>query len=347
MQKRTSKSLNLLYTLFLITFIIFIKIVSFSILPEKYFYDSERIFMESIYGIVYIDKSYNFASNFFRTINVFKIVDYKMFSIFITMLFLYLIIKYYKFNINNILLDILLCILISIYVLGPTKEIIQLIMNIIFLKIIQNNTKNNLKRFLFISILFIFFSYFFRSYLILQYIIMLILFLFVLSKNNKLRSAFILVVLIIILLSFIKVFSYENYITLINIRHEVNMHRIDSTDANTIILDVFNNNNNSIFIFLINYTINLLRLLFPFELILKGIKYLPYIIFQVYISCYLIKFFKYVEKNIKYKYIYAFLISFYAVSALFEPDYGSFLRHQVPILFMFKYIYNSVIYFND
>ena len=88
MQKRTSKSLNLLYTLFLITFIIFIKIVSFSILPEKYFYDSERIFMESIYGIVYIDKAYNFASNFFRTINVFKIVDYKMFSIFITMLFI-------------------------------------------------------------------------------------------------------------------------------------------------------------------------------------------------------------------------------------------------------------------
>ena len=39
------------------------------------------------------------------------------------------------------------------------------------------------------------------------------------------------------------------------------MHRIDSIDANTIILDVFNNNN-SIFIFLINYTINLLRLYF-------------------------------------------------------------------------------------
>ena len=50
---------------------------------------------------LYIDKACNFVSNFFRTINVFKIVDYKMHNIYNNVV-LYLIIKYYKFNINTV-----------------------------------------------------------------------------------------------------------------------------------------------------------------------------------------------------------------------------------------------------
>ena len=108
-----------------------------------------------------------------------------------------------------------------------------------------------------------------------------------------------------------------------SVRDIVNKYRIDSVDAKTIILYILQGK--SIALYYINYLINFFRLLFPIELILKSIKYIPYIVFQIWLSLKLWSW----KKNIKHEYV-MLLYSYILVSTIFEPDFGSFLRHTIP-----------------
>lgn len=82
----------------------------------------------------------------------------------------------------------------------------------------------------------------------------------------------------------------------------------------------------------INYFINTLRLLFPVELLVKGIKCFPYIVFQIWFTKKLWNW-----KNIKEDKV-ILLYSFILIGGIFEPDVGSFLRHTVPYFIIIQNI---------
>lgn len=74
--------------------------------------------------------------------------------------------------------------------------------------------------------------------------------------------------------------------------------------------------------------------MFPIELLVKGIKYFPYVVFQIWFTKKLWNW--KIIKNDKVILLYSFIL----ISGVFEPDFGSFLRHIVPYFI----IINSLIY---
>ena len=194
--------------------------------------------------------------------------------------------------------------------------------------------------------IFIIESIFFRVY----YLIIGSLFIFlsysgkikpILNKKKSLVKIIFFTIIFMVIESYIlSIVSKENYNSLVLAREGVNIFRIHDLDATSIINNVLPNSN--IIYFFINTTINILRILFPIELLFKSINYLPFIIYQTYITYTLTM---YVKKNIinnKNKILnknnldsmFYIIISFLTVASIFEPDFGSLIRHE-SVLFMF------------
>lgn len=90
-------------------------------------------------------------------------------------------------------------------------------------------------------------------------------------------------------------------------------------------------------LFSINYVLTILRMLFPMELLLYGPKYVPFIIFQTLVSCIMIKalIVEYDYCSASKRIATALYWGFMFCSATFEPDFGSWVRHEsvaIPII---------------
>ena len=113
--------------------------------------------------------------------------------------------------------------------------------------------------------------------------------------------------------------------------------RTRSSTAASDMRNIFKSTNLLIFSF--DYLIMLLRMMFPIELLRLGIKYVPYVLYQVIITYFVIKNIKSIKSNGKIKNIALYLyIGFLFASATFEPDFGSWVRHEAvlfPILLIF------------
>ena len=107
---------------------------------------------------------------------------------------------------------------------------------------------------------------------------------------------------------------------------------VASTDS--FINDIMANSSANIFIYMVNYYANYIRLLFPVELLMIGkIYYIPFIAYQLMFLGNYINFIKnYMFINEKKMLIFSFITSFITVGAMMEPDFGSWARHQSVIL---------------
>lgn len=100
------------------------------------------------------------------------------------------------------------------------------------------------------------------------------------------------------------------------------------------------------FTFLLNSFVNSLRIMFPLELLMKGPKYFIPSLFLTYISYIAFKIISLKELYNGQK--YSKLVLFSAIStiiysiiqSIFEPDFGSVLRHKIIIIFMILIIIN-------
>ena len=127
----------------------------------------------------------------------------------------------------------------------------------------------------------------------------------------------------------------ENYNTILNARNSANLSRIMDIDAKTIIINIFPNSN--IIFFFINTLISVARILIPVELLFKGFNYIPFIIFQLYFTFQLITF---VTNNKRLdnhdtqrlSILVHVVISFIIVAAIFEPDFGSLIKHESALI---------------
>lgn len=88
--------------------------------------------------------------------------------------------------------------------------------------------------------------------------------------------------------------------------------------------------------FVLDYLIMVLRMLFPIELLRFGLKYVIFVIYQVLISWMMLKTLREYSMNTRTKNIAVALYwGFLFCSATFEPDFGSWVRHEsVTIPFM-------------
>ena len=289
-----------------------------SILPKKYFYDSYSI-IEAIklQDYSHFGTSYRVTAKFFSIFNFDKLRGYNIVLYLISLIFFipYLY-KNYSSKFYLTFFNIVFLFLASIYLIRPGKEILQL-----FIVILCYQFEKLSPLFLIIG------GILFRRYLIVQGIIFIGVKFYLKRKSKVLWGILILVLIVIFSFRFPKIINL-----VLGVREKVNLHRLESPDAKTIIIDWIDKDG-IIFLYL-NYFINILRLLLPIELLIKSIKYFPYVIFQIWFSKKLWNWG--IIKNDKVILLYSFIL----ISGVFEPDFGSFLRHTVPYFI----IINSLIY---
>jgi hypothetical protein len=120
------------------------------------------------------------------------------------------------------------------------------------------------------------------------------------------------------------------------VKSSLNFYREDSPDAETMIVDAFNDNGNPL-IFCVNVLLSAVRLMLPVELLLKGfkIRYFIMMIYQFIITAnYLKNAANILRKKADETQKAAFCVftGFLLVSTMFEADFGSWTRHEAAIV---------------
>lgn len=294
-----------------------------SLLPPKYYFDSNTIlyYIEDIrrYGfeLRLFDSYYNTAV-FYEGLGIAGATNPPSLflrTIFFTLALLPFTHLYLSTTNNNTLLYLCVSGVLSIYCSQYTKEIIAIWALFLSILCIKNLDKY---KYFFIFIL-LFYCLFYREYwaLVIYYCLAILI-----IKKSTLKNKPLLIWLFIAgLLPFVMVGLINGeYIT--DFRFRVNESRF-GMDVGTIINNLIVNT--SFITDYLNAIISLLRLVFPVELIFVfSIKYL---IFFGYWLLVLVTFLKMLMRyglNIYSSLFIAYLITF----AMFEPDFGSFLKHS-------------------
>lgn len=85
-------------------------------------------------------------------------------------------------------------------------------------------------------------------------------------------------------------------------------------------------------LFVLNWVINTFRLLFPIELFSMGAYYIPFALYQLYISCSLLRTLSKGIANNRVLLCISVYLAFVLASGAFEPDFGSWVRHETACL---------------
>lgn len=326
------------------------KIVLHFILPEKYYYDNYRILATVIdpdYDLAW-GGTYEVAADFFRKINFLGLTELSQWSIFFGMIFNSLLVALFskgKGLDNKQSIFLLMCIgILNIYIFTIGKDAIQVLIFILLFIAIQTNVLPNwIKVPLCFGILY-WESTFFRDYYILLAFLFLGVFLGISivrrlkTKVNVKKVIMIIICLYLMIyavLSIAKIIMPEAY-------EEVMACKVNTTQlaSTSVIKDKIEHNGNLI-LYMENYVINSVRMAFPIELLSGGVFYIPFIFFQVFLIYYLIKYIKRIHL-IDFKGVLALsiFISYFLGSVLFEPDFGSFVRHEAatfPVLYFIAF----------
>lgn len=335
--RRLKINKNTLLLCFIIFFeTIFVKAIQYKVFPAKYFYDSTSILNKTMQSFQ-ADKAYTFTANFFKTINIFNFTTLQQWSwllgILFTIVLIIILVKNKKYNIIQFGYIIVSVFLLNVYVFNISKDIIQFIIFLIIYLVLKNEKFTNFKKLIISSLILSLEAVYFRVYYLIMAIIMIDFYiiydLFFKNRFYNKKKKFKIIIMTLFLL-FAEIFvlqlvSSDNYESVMMARSSVNLVRENSLDAVTMINDPFGLNSNYI-IFICNYIINFLRLMFPIELLFKGYKYILFIIYQMFISFNLIKYLKNIKDESVLWVITA--LSFIMISAIFEPDFGSFIRHE-------------------
>ncbi len=291
-----------------------------------------------------LDGSQNTIALFTLINKIFNFSTYIEFEILITVIFnLILFFIIYRLNSKLNIVQIIF-ILLSIGVLNIfdfclAKEPVQMLYFIALYLIIINKRISTILKSIFIILIFLLIAITLRKYYILMAFLFFVIFgsYLLLKKINIEEYRFTIITLCIIisimfLLILSSLFMPNQYEELVRVRTTISnavsdIHVISEKQINPSMMAIF-----------VDYILVFIRLMIPIELLPLGIKYLPYVVYQLLITYILIKSLKNVNRNNENKNLAIFAyIAFVIGSAMFEPDFGSWIRHEAvfcPILFI-------------
>ena len=293
-----------------------------SIFPEKYFFDSYTI--QNLVNRPYKsegDVAFTNTSNFFRYLHIdryFFAPVLAIVSYFAVILFIF---KNYKVNVIsflNFLLIIAYSAMAMVYMATYSKDLVLFIFVIVTFVLFEK------KHLLIWTLFVILYASFFRNYWFVTILMFWGIKYFVVKKPKILLLA---IPSYYLLISFI--YNYIFGVPLTMIRYLTNIDR-DADVAQTAI-GIFVNGENFI-LEALNFIVTLIFLIIPIPLLLIGKPF--YIILTLLITVFFFHFIKLYYKesnNPTYTNIFSLVISFMLVQSLYEPDYGSFVRHLAPL----------------
>lgn len=338
---------NVWYMLFFIVIeTIVIKAVMYDALPRKYFFDSNHI-IDIMKGSKLTDPSYSYVANIFNKINIFGFYNVRPWGYLVSTIFTCILIKILskneKISKQQFIFLIACTALLNIYVFGITKDIVQFVYFLIVYLIISSKKIDNKWKVILSSVVLLYEALNFRIYYAIMMMIMDTIYVVygkavegkIVSKKSALKIVAVIIIAFFVEVFVVQMLSTRNYNSIIKARSSVNVNRDESMNAVTIIKDPLGNNNNFA-LFIGNYCINFVRLIFPIELLLKGLNYIPFIIFQIYIGFNIILLAKNLNRhNIIF---FACALSYIMVSVIFEPDFGSWIRHESALMLIWMEI---------
>lgn len=315
------------------------KILQFTVLPDKYFWDSARInsMVTGSGKMQQWEGSYRVTANIFKKINIFDFTDLQDWAILIAVIFSILLLimlsRPRELDLIQTVFVIASIGLLNIYIFNISKDIIQyFIFMLIYIVLLMDFLKPIVKVIL-TFLIFYWESTFFRSYYLIIGVLSVVLYFVFSSRAKKDKKVTVGSVLMIIAIAFATIYIFlflasfimpSDYNEVIYVR-QTNLNDIAvSQIENVFPIDGTLNN------FMINYVINAVRMMIPVELIRNGVFYLPFVVYQIFILFYLVKTIRGLRKEMSETVIIA-LSAFTAYllgSFIFEPDFGSFVRHE-------------------
>lgn len=344
--KFLNKNTSFLFWSLCVVFFLFISLIKQYIFPSYFFSDAITI-------ATYLDtaESFKFSDSYANTALIYSffgitrgsIIFSILSSTFIFFIFLLSVRKNgAKISFVDLILFGFFCAIANVYMTILSKDFIVFVIVSIFILL------DRFRRFSFFMwlVLCVFYGVFFRGYWLLFVIEFLCL--YVLYKRT--RSLFIFtfgvfISIFVLCASFELVlgFSADHY------RLTVNELRIsdDIQATQTMILPLISGN--GIFISFLNISYIFLTFIFPIPLILLISPYYLFVsimIITLMVRSFRIYFFEMKNKNSNSNRnrigMYGSLfLSFMIIQALFEPDYGSFLRHLIPFIPLVFYILSA------
>ncbi len=285
------------------------------------------------------------ASTFFKIINIFNFNTYIQFEIYITIiwnLILLVILLGIKkeLSLGQGLLVILTILVSNIFNFNLAKEPIQMLYFIVIYYIIISSNISIKKKFILSLLVILFSAVTYRLYyLLIIFFTICVYFLcniFIINKKKvKFQDILLLIAFIglayYILLNIAKIILPEQYSELLRVRLRVG-------EATSNMTTIIPGSSTNLVLFIIDYLLMIIRMLIPIELCSLGVKYFAFVIYQILITYFLIRALKSIRTNEKYKnYALFIFIGFILASATFEPDFGSWVRHEAvtaPIIFI-------------
>lgn len=223
------------------------------------------------------------------------------------------------------------------------KEPVQMLYFILMFYILISRKFNDTAKFVLCFLTFILSAFTYRVYYILMAAFMILVFClykFLLPKIKKVKLWHIILILMLISISYFVLLKVLNVIYP-DAYNEIIRVRLRTSSAASDLRAIFKSEN--LVVLSIDYILVLIRLLFPVELIRFGPKYAIYVLYQLTITYLVIKNVINVNSISKnQKIALCIYIAFLMGSATFEPDFGSWIRHEAVTFPVFFLLLNSM-----
>jgi len=219
---------------------------------------------------------------------------------------------------------------LNLFTFTLAKEPIQMLYFMLIYPVLCSKNLSYWLKFLLVSAIIIFSAITFRQYFyfIVYYMIIGQISLALLLRRHKPLIITLAYMLLVSAISYFTLFhimpriSYTHYHELIRVRQTTRGVGATSVISPSTRVDTY-------FWLSINYIVISLRLLFPVELLRLGIRFWPYVIYQLVITgVFLRRLATYSKSTETVKLATLVFFGFFAVSASFEPDFGSWIRHE-------------------
>ena len=266
-------------------------------------------------------EGYKSTVDIFREINIFNLTSREQWSIVLgiigTIIIIVMVSRVKEMSLTEVFFTLMSTGLLNIYAFNIAKEPVQMTFFLFVLIIIILPFDNNIIKIIGCALIFYWESSTYRRYYILM-AIMCIMFFVVFNIFRKVfkeitKLKIILAVIMCMIGVFVLIFTSQF---------------VDKESYNEV-MDAKTEH------------INGVRMMFPFELVVKSPGYFPFVIYQVFILVYWIRAIKNIKTINNQGFLALICFSAYIFGSFtFEPDFGSWVRHEAasfPVFYLLAY----------
>lgn len=321
-------------------------------LPAKYFYDAETLAYRCVNSFEFDTEPFAWL---YHNINLLKFRTRFQWEIPLTLIGNIMLFLTF-FNNDKIIYTLdetiaILCIVVlsNVYIFQISKDFFQLMLFYLLVIIIKNKISFYYKIILIFLLLFLEGIYFREYYKLTALLFILVIFLFFITMSfSTKKRVLIIIAAILFCFAMAKLVMPDEFMEVVNVRDGLTTPKDGSSDSITLIKNIFSGGNSTIS-FYINYFINFFRISIPIELLSKGAFYIPFFIFQITLIIRLRYEFIFIFSKDKVSIkrlendilILAIIFAYFCVAVIFEPDFGSVVRHEIALYPFVFALYNS------